>query len=407
MTIPRAFIEAIPKTDLHLHLDGSLRLPTLIELARESGVRLPAYDEAGLRRLVFKSKYASLTDYLKGFAYTTAVLQTGAALERVAYELAQDNQAEGVRYIEVRFAPQLHQNPGLTCIEAIAAINRGLLRAKKEFNTRAAVAGGAEPPFEYGIIACAMRMFDYGFSHYFDTLLNVHAHSDRKSVFGLASQELVRAAVEAKTRLKLPIVGFDLAGAEAGFPAEDHAKAYALAHKNFLKKTVHAGEAYGPESIFQAITDLHADRLGHAVYLFDAGMIKSREIKDKKAYVANLVEYIADRRITIEVCLTSNLQTNPAIRSLARHSFRLMRQARLSATFCTDNRLVSRTTVSDEILKAVRAFHITPSELKNFIIYGFKRSFFPGTYIKKREYVRQIIDYYEKIEKRFARARPR
>ncbi len=407
MTIPRAFIEAIPKTDLHLHLDGSLRLPTLIELARESGVRLPADDEAGLRRLVFKSKYASLTDYLKGFAYTTAVLQTGAALERVAYELAQDNQAEGVRYIEVRFAPQLHQNPGQTCIEAMAAINRGLLRAKKEFNARAAVAGGAEPPFEYGIIACAMRMFDYGFSHYFDTLLNVHAHSDRKSVFGLASQELVRAAVEAKTRLHLPIVGFDLAGAEAGFPAEDHAKAYALAHKNFLKKTVHAGEAYGPESIFQAITDLHADRLGHAVYLFDAGMIKSREIKDKKAYVANLVEYIADRRITIEVCLTSNLQTNPAIRRLADHSFRLMRRARLSATFCTDNRLVSQTTVSDEILKAVRTFRITPSELKNFIIYGFKRSFFPGTYIKKREYVRRIIDYYEKIEKRFARARPR
>jgi adenosine deaminase len=407
MTIPRAFIEAIPKTDLHLHLDGSLRLPTLIELARESGVRLPAYDEAGLRRLVFKSKYADLTEYLKGFAYTTAVLQTGAALERVAYELAQDNQAEGVRYIDVRFAPQLQQNPGQTCIEAMAAINRGLLRAKKEFNARAAVIGGDEPPFAYGIIACAMRMFDYGFSHYFDTLLNVHAHSDRKSVFGLASQELVRAAVAAQAGLHLPIVGFDLAGAEAGFPAEDHAKAYALAHKNFLKKTVHAGEAYGPESIFQAITDLHADRLGHAVYLFDAGMIKSREIKDKKAYVANLVEYIADRRITIEVCLTSNLQTNPAIRRLADHSFRLMRRARLSATFCTDNRLVSRTTVSDEILKAVRTFRITPSELKNFIIYGFKRSFFPGTYIKKREYVRQIIDYYEKIEKRFARARHR
>jgi adenosine deaminase len=232
----------------------------------------------------------------------------------------------------------------------------------------------------------------------------VHAHSGRKEVFSLASQELVRAAVEAKTKLKLPIVGFDLAGAEAGFPAEDHIQAYALAHKNFLNKTVHAGEAYGPESIFQAITDLHADRLGHAVYLFDAGMIKSPEIKDKKAYVANLVQFIAERRITIEVCLTSNLQTNPAIRDLAHHSFRLMRKAKLSATFCTDNRTVSRTTVSAEILKAVRTFHITPHELKNFIIYGFKRSFFPGTYIKKREYTHQIIDYYEKIEKRYARA---
>ena len=403
MIITKEFIEQIPKTDLHLHLDGSLRISTLIELAREHGVKLPAYDEKGLRRLVFKKKYASLPDYLKGFAYTTAVLQTGPALERVGYELAQDNQAEGVRYIEVRFAPQLHQNSSQTGLDAMAALNRGLARAKKEFNARAEVKSGAEPPFEYGIIACAMRMFDYGFSQYFDTLLHVHAHSERKGVFALASQELVRAAVEAKTRLKLPIVGFDLAGAEAGFPAEDHAQAYALAHKNFLKKTVHAGEAYGPESIFQAITDLHADRLGHAVYLFDAGMIKSPEIKDKKAYIANLVQFIADRRITIEVCLTSNLQTNPAIRDLAHHSFRYMRKAKLSATFCTDNRTVSQTTVTDEILKAVRTFGITPRELKNFIIYGFKRSFFPGTYIKKREYTHQIIEYYEKIEKQYLR----
>jgi len=399
MTITPEFIAKIPKTDLHVHLDGSLRLPTLIALARERGVKLPAYDEAGLYRKVFRKKYANLNEYLEGFAYTTAVLQTAAALERVGYELAQDNQAEGVRYIEVRFAPQLHQNANLTCIEAMAALNRGLGRAKYEFNGRPAVRSGAEPPFEYGIIACAMRMFDYGFSEYYDTLLRALAHSGRKEVFSLASQELVRAAVEARTRLKLPIVGFDLAGAEAGFPAEDHIQAYALAHKHFMNKTVHAGEAYGPESIFQAITDLHADRLGHAVYLFDADMIKSPEIKDKKAYVANLVQYVAERRITIEVCLTSNLQTNPAIRRLSDHSFGLMRKAKLSATFCTDNRTVSQTTVSAEILKAVRAFRITPHELKNFIIYGFKRSFFPGSYIKKRAYTHQIIDYYERIEK--------
>lgn len=401
MIISKEFVEKIPKTDLHLHLDGSMRLSTLIELAKENRIHLPAYDEKELRRLVFKRKYSNLDEYLKGFAYTTAVLQTGSALERVGYELAQDNQAEGVRYIEVRFAPQLHQNASLTCIDALAALNRGLARAKKEFNARTEVKSGAEPPFEYGIIACAMRMFDYGFSKYYDTLLDVHAHSERKMVFALASQELVRAAVDAKTKLKLPIVGFDLAGAEAGFPAEDHAQAYALAHKNFLKKTVHAGEAYGPESIFQAITDLHADRIGHAVHLFDADMIKSPEIKDKTAYIVNLVQFIADRRITIEVCLTSNLQTNPAIRDLAHHSFRYMRRAKLSVTFCTDNRTMSQTTVSNEILKAVRTFGITPRELKNFIIYGFKRSFFPGTYLKKREYTHQIIEYYEKIEKQY------
>ena len=401
MKISKEFIERIPKSDLHLHLDGSLRLSTLIDLARENGVKLPAYDEAGLRRLVFKSQYADLTEYLQGFAYTTAVLQTPAALERVGYELVQDNQAEGVRYIEVRFAPQLHQNSLMSSIDVMAALDRGLARAKNEFNSRPQVKSGEEPPFEYGIIACAMRMFTKGFSAYFDNLLDVHAHSERKWVFTLASMELVRAAVEARDRLGLPIVGFDLAGAEAGYPAGDHAQAYALAHKHFLKKTVHAGEAYGPESIFQAITDLHADRLGHAVYLFDAGMIKSPEIKDRKAYVDSLVQFIADRRITIEVCLTSNLQTIPAIRDLSHHSFRRMRKAKLSATFCTDNRTVSRTTVSDEILKAVQAFHITPRELKNFVIYGFKRSFFPGTYIKKREYVHQVIEYYEKIEEQF------
>jgi len=407
MTITPAFIRAIPKTDLHLHLDGSLRLATLIELARDNGVRLPAYDERGLRRLVFKPKYSGLTDYLKGFPYMTAVLQTGPALERAGYELAQDNQAEGVRYIEVRFAPQLHQNARQTCLDAMAALNRGLARAKAEFNARAAVVRGAEPPFEYGIIACALRMFDVGYSDYYDALLGVHAHCDRKEVFALASQELVRAAVEARTKLGLPVVGFDLAGAEAGFPAEDHAASYALAHKNFLKRTVHAGEAYGPESIFQAITDLHADRLGHALHLFDAGMIKSPEIKDKKAYVSNLVQFIADRRITIEVCLTSNLQTHPSIRRLSQHSFRLMREARMSATFCTDNRTMTNTTVSDEIRKAVRAFRLRPRELKDFIIYGFKRSFFPGTYLEKREYTHRIIEYYERIERRFARAESR
>ena len=407
MTITPAFIRAIPKTDLHLHLDGSLRLATLIELARENGVRLPAYDERGLRRLVFKPKYSGLTDYLKGFPLMTAVLQTGPALERAGYELAQDNQAEGVRYIEVRFAPQLHQNARQTCLDAMAALNRGLARAKAEFNARAGVVRGAEPPFEYGIIACALRMFDFGYSEYYDALLGVHAHCDRKEVFALASQELVRAAVEARTKLGLPVVGFDLAGAEAGFPAEDHAASYALAHKNFLKRTVHAGEAYGPESIFQAITDLHADRLGHALHLFDAGMIKSPEIKDKKAYVSNLVQFIADRRITIEVCLTSNLQTHPSIRRLSQHSFRLMREARMSATFCTDNRTMTNTTVSDEIRKAVRAFRLRPRELKDFIVYGFKRSFFPGTYLEKREYTHRVIAYYEKIERRFARAESR
>ncbi len=401
MTIRREFIERIPKTDLHLHLDGSLRLQTLIELARERGVNLPAWDDEGLRATVFKDAYADLNEYLTGFAYTGAVLQDAPALERVAYELAVDNQAEGVRYIEVRFAPQLSQNRAMSCLDVLQAVARGLDRAKNEFNARPPVRDGTEPPFEYGLIVCAMRMFGTGFSEYFDSLLSVHAHSDRKWIFSLASQELVRAAVEARDRHGVPVVGFDLAGAEKGFPAEDHKAAYGLAHKHFLKKTVHAGEAYGPESIFQAITDLHADRIGHGVHLFDAELIRSPDISDRQGYVDRLVQFIADRRITIEVCLTSNLQTNPAIGELGRHSFAKMRRARLSTTFCTDNRTVSRTTVSDETEKAVRAFAISPKELKNLVIYGFKRSFFPGTYLQKREYVHRVIDYYEAIEREF------
>lgn len=399
--ITREFLLSIPKTDVHLHLDGSLRLKTLMELAQEYQVKLPSYTEEGLRRTVFKDKYSSLEEYLAGFAYTTAVMQSEAALERVAYELAQDNQAEGVRYIEVRFAPQLHQHRHLTAVNVLRAVDRGLSRARAEFNARPEVADGSEPPFEYGIIVCAMRMFARGFSEYFDDLLSVHAHTDSRKVFGLASLELVRASVYARDEFGVPVVGFDLAGAENGFPAVDHKEAYHLAHKNFLQKTVHAGEAYGPESIFQAITDCHADRIGHGFYLFNPDKITDPSIEDREGYIADLSGYIADRRITIEVCLTSNMQTNPEIRTLSEHTFSSMRKAKLSVTFCTDNRLVSNTTVTDELQKAVEAFDISPKELKNFVIYGFKRSFFPRTYLEKREYVRNIINYYESMEKRF------
>jgi adenosine deaminase len=401
MKINREFIEKIPKTDLHLHLDGSLRLSTLIELARENNIHLPAYTEKELKQKVFKDRYDSLEDYLEGFKYTSAVLQGESSLERVAYELAVDNINEGVRYIEVRFAPQLHQHNDIGIINVLEAVNRGLSRAKQEFNSGEMKQTGSEVPFHYGIIVTAMRMFDYGYSEYFDSLLNVHRHSVRKWIYSLASQELVKASIEARDRYNIPIVGFDLAGKEKGYPAVDHKYAYALAHKNFLKKTVHAGEAFGPESIFQAITELNADRIGHGVHLFNADMIRDEEIEDKQAYVENLAQYIGDRRITLEVCLTSNLQTNPAITDLKQHSFRKMRKYGLSVTLCTDNRTVSNTTVTDEILKAVATFDIKVKQLKDIIAYGFKRSFFPGTYMEKRKYVRQVLNAFEKIEKQF------
>jgi len=402
MKINEEFIHNIPKTDLHLHLDGSIRLSTLIELARHNNVELPGSTPEELQEKVFKEKYNDLGEYLQGFAYTCAVMQSESALERIAYELAIDNLAEGVRYIEVRFAPQLHQHKHLGITNVLMAVNRGLQEAKEEHNQSETVISGQDIPFEYGIIVCAMRMFDYGFSEYFDNLLDVHKHSERKWIFSLASQELVKASLEARDRFKIPVVGFDLAGMEKGYPAVDHKPAYTLAHKNFLKKTVHAGEAFGPESIFQAITELNADRIGHGVHLFNTKMIYDEEIQDKKAYVNNLSQYIGDRRITLEICLTSNLQTIPEIKELKEHSFGKMRKAGLSVTICTDNRTVSRTTVSNEIKKAVEAFDINAKELKNFIIYGFKRSFYPGTYLEKRNYVRQVLDYYEKLEKKFS-----
>jgi len=397
--ITESFVKALPKTDLHVHLDGSIRPSTLIDLAKEYGVNLPSFTESGLRDTVFKDRYANLGEYLQGFGYTVSVLQSELALERTAYELAVDNFEEGVRYLEVRFAPQLHVHAHLHTIMVLRAVNRGLERAQKEYNARPSVKSGAEPSYRYGIICCAMRMFRRNFSEYFKSLINVHRHAPSKEIYSLASLELARAAIQARDEYGLPVVGFDLAGEEAGYPADDHAAAFEYAHKHFLKKTVHAGEAYGPESIFQAITDLNADRIGHGTYLLEPDMIADSDISAPDEYVERLGEYIADRRITLEVCLTSNLQTNPNMKSLSEHTFRRLRNARLSTTICTDNRTVSNTTVTKEIMLAVQHLEIDRHDLKSIIVYGFKRSFMPGTYLEKRAYVRQIIDFYEQIEK--------
>jgi adenosine deaminase len=390
----------LPKTDLHVHLDGSLRIPTLIELARESQLELPSYTESGLRETVYTDRYASLGDYLKGFRYTVAVMQTAEALERIAAELAEDNQVEGVRYLEVRFAPQLHVRPGLDAIQVLAAVDRGLRRARDAFNRRPVIAEGDEPPFEYGIICCALRMFAPGFSCHYDTLLAAHPFTRPKDVYAMASLDAARAAILARDTLGLQVVGFDLAGEEAGYPASAHKSAFELAHKHFLKRTVHAGEAYGPESIFQAITDLHADRIGHGTYLLEADQIRDPEIEDRDRYVEKLGNYIADRRITLEICLTSNLQTNPDLKSLTQHTFRKLRAARISTTLCTDNRLMSHTTVTDELMLAVEHLGLDRHDLKSIVIYGFKRSFWPGDYLSKRQYVRQVIDHYDAVERR-------
>lgn len=394
--LSRDLIARLPKTDLHVHLDGSLRPATLIELSRERRVRLPSRTEEGLRALVFKQSYRSLTEYLRGFAYTVACLADEEALERAAYELCEDSQREGVRYLEVRFAPQLHVGGRFGIRAVLRAVARGLARARREFNRRPEVAALREPRFECGIIVCAMRFFSARFSEHFAAYFRALPSFPRERVFALASVELARSTVAAIDDDGVPVVGFDLAGAERGFPAQDHREAYELVHERFLGKTVHAGEDYGPESIFQALTDLHADRLGHGTWLMSPGKIRDPRIRDRRGYVADLVRYVADRRITLEVCLTSNQQTMPELRrNLSRHPFGRFWRERISTTLCTDNRLVSRTTVTDEIMKAVRAFRLGPRELKDLLVCGFKRSFFPGPYSEKRRYVRSAIDYCE------------
>jgi len=394
-SISPELIAQLPKSDLHLHLDGSLRLETLLELAKERKVKLPSRTKSGLLELVFKRAYKNLPEYLRGFEFTVACLQDAESLERAAYELCMDCRAENVFYAEIRFAPQLHVNGGFTMHDVLKAVCKGIDRAKKEINRNPKVKDGSVPRFEAGIIVCALRFFLPVFSDHYRAYFEALPTAPAADIYSLASLELARAAVAA-SESGLPVVGFDLAGQERGFPAKDHQAAYQLAHEHFLGKTVHAGEDYGPESIFQAITDCHADRIGHGTWLFSARHIRDKSIQDKRAYIDKLVRYVADRRITLEVCLTSNQQTIPELRKdLRKHPFKKMRQARCSVTLCTDNRLVSRTTVTDEVQKAVDTFHLNARALKDILIYGFKRSFFHGSYADKRDWVRSVLNHLE------------
>lgn len=395
--ITRAFLDQIPKTDLHVHLDGSLRLSTLIELAREAGMKLPSETEEGLRELVFKEKYEDLPDYLKGFAFILPVMQTPEQLERIAYELAEDNIRENVRYIEVRYAPQQHVREDFPMTEVVGSVNRGLARAARAHNGSAAVKEGRDIAFHYGIIVCAMRFFTPEMSACYGEFFRVMRYARPKEVFAAASLEMVRAGV-ALAREGVPVVGFDLAGAERGYPAMDHKAAFDYAQTHFMRKTVHAGEAFGPESIFQALTQCHADRIGHGTMLFEADKVTDPAITDPEEYVRKLVESVAMRRITLEVCPTSNLQTIPSIGSVGAHPVRKMIENELSVSICTDNRLFSTTSPAGELQLVCDEIGVTRRQLRNIVLAGFKGAFFPGTYKEKRALVREVIRRYAAVE---------
>src|SRR5512133_2578586 len=215
-------IRRLPKTDLHVHLDGSLRLPTLIDLARARGVRLPSHTEAGLRELVFRPQYVNLAEYLRGFDYTVAVLQDHEALERTAFELCEDCQAEGVRYAEIRFAPQLHVRPGFDVGEVVAAVDAGIRRASQAFNNRPEVTSGREPRFVAGIILCALRFFTGQFSAGYRRLTEALPEASPRELYSAASVQIARAAARLRHDQQLLVVGIDLAGQEKGYPADGH-----------------------------------------------------------------------------------------------------------------------------------------------------------------------------------------
>jgi adenosine deaminase len=382
-TLNETTLRDLPKADIHVHLDGSLRLSSLIELAKEQSLELPSYTEAGLRELVFKDQYKDLPEYLQGFQFTCGVMQDLQALERVAYEFAWDAYHDGVVYIEPRYSPDLLKTDKTKSHEVITSIDKGLKRASLEINALidkvninlAQEKKPQHPAFVYSHIICAMRMWD-----------------------PQQSLETIQSAILTKEKHNLPIMAIDLAGPENGFPAIDHADAYTYAHKNFLYKTVHAGEAYGPSSIFQAITNLYADRIGHGFHLFNKEMINTKDPAKAENYVNNLVQYIAEKRITLEVCLTSNLQTLPELNNdPANHSLAKMLDNGISVAICTDNTLVSNTSVTKELMLAVKTFNLTNKTIKKLIMYGIKRSFYPGSYLEKKKYIDQCSKYYDFI----------
>jgi adenosine deaminase len=322
-TVDRDLLRRLPKAELHCHLDGSVRPATLLELGAEYGVVMPRADEESLRDFMIVKDARSLEEYLERFSITLSVMQTADALERIAYELAEDAAAEGVRYIEVRYAPVLNLRDGLTMERSVEATLAGLARAEREHG----IAGR--------VIVCALR-------HMTPEL----------------SLELARLAVGFKGR---GVVGFDLAGGEAGNAASRHAPAFFHAREHDLACTCHAGEGAGAASVRQAVHLCGADRLGHA----------TRLIEDE-----SLTEYVNDRRIALEICLTSNVQTRAAS-SYEVHPFREYFDRGLNVVLNTDNRLMSGTTLVDEYALAAERLDFTLDELSTVALNGFESAFLP------------------------------
>ena len=331
MTLTREEILAWPKAELHCHLDGSVRLSTLLDLARQQGKTdvLPADEESALAEaLAAIDASATLEEYLAWFRYTIAVMQTPDALRRVAFELAEDAAAENVRYLEVRYGPILHVEEGLSLDAVDEAVLAGLRDAEEAFGIRT------------GVIICGLR--------------------DRYESASLAQAELAVRHREAGNR-RPGVVAFDLAGGERGNPAEMHGAAFYHARKHLLNLTVHAGESFGPASIRQALFKCGAHRIGHGVTL---------------GQDPDLVRYFVDRQIPLEVCPTSNVQTR-VVASYEAHPVAEYVRAGVPVTINTDSRLFSHTTLTDEFLLAHTRCGIPADAIRRIAINGFRHAFLP------------------------------
>ena len=316
-------LRRLPKAELHCHLDGSVRPDTLLELGREYKKPMPRDDAESLAEYMRVDDARSLEDYLARFDVTLSVMQTAEALERIAYELSIDAARDGVRYIEVRYAPVLNVREGLSLEQAVESSLRGLERAERD--------GGAMSR----VIVTGLR----------------HLTPD-------VSLELAKLAVGFKHR---GVVGFDLAGGELGNPASPHAAAFAYARENDLACTCHAGEGAGASYVREAVHVCGANRIGHA----------TRLIEDE-----SLTQYVNDRRIALEICLTSNVQTR-AVDSYQEHPLRSYYDRGMNVVLNTDNRLMSGTTLTDEYLHAATTLGFTFSELAEIALNGFAAAFIP------------------------------
>ncbi|HKB86833.1 MAG TPA: adenosine deaminase [Ignavibacteriaceae bacterium] len=340
-------IKSLPKVLLHDHLDGGLRPETVIELAKEIKYKkLPTNDPGELADWFHRgANKGNLVEFLQGFDHTTAVMQTREALQRSAYEMMEDMRNDGVCYVETRFAPVFHTNKNMYPEDAVLAVLEGLEKGKNDFGVG------------YGLILCAMRNMK-------DSL------------------EIAELAINFRDS---GVVGFDLAGEEGGYPPKKHIDAFQFIQRSNFNITIHAGEAFGKESIWQAIQWCGAHRIGHATHLKE-DIVSG---KNGSSFVfGELAQYILDKRIPLEICLLSNLHTG-AVDRLENHPFKILYDNKFRVTINTDDRLMSNTTMTNEFLIAQKYFGITIDDIEKITINAMKSAFIH--YNERLKYIYKII----------------